>query len=332
MRVGIVGAGSMGRVHAVGWRATGAELVGVMSDPFSSAEALAAAHGVRAFDDLDALIAEVDVVDLCVPTDLHHPMTLRAAAAGRHVVCEKPIALRLDHAREMIDACERVGVRLFVAQVLRFFPQYRAAAEAVRAGHLGELGVLRFRRVAYPPHQGQASWFLDESRSGGMLCDLMVHDFDYARSIAGEVTRVYARSLRGNDPDAARDYALVTLRFASGAMALVEGGWAYPPGVFRTGFDLAGRDGLIEWDSDGSETIRRYLLPTGSSGAAAVGLPLTVFAEDPYTTEIKHVHAALRDGTPFDVTPQDATEALRIALAARASLREGRAVGPAEVA
>lgn len=331
MRVGIVGAGSMGRVHAAGWRATDAELVGIMSDPFASAESLAAAHGVRAFEDLDELIAEVDVVDLCVPTDLHHGMTLRAAAAGRHVLCEKPIALSLADARAMIDACERAGVRLFVAQVLRFFPQYRAAAEAVRAGHLGELGVLRFRRVAYPPHQGRPSWFFDEDRSGGMLCDLMVHDFDFARAIAGPVTRVYARSLRGRAPEPRRDYALVTLRFASGAMALIEGGWAYPPGVFRTGFDLAGRDGLIEWESDGSETIRRYLLPTGAA-AAAVGLPLSVLAEDPYTTEIKHVYAALRDGTPFDVTPHDATEALRIALAARASLRSGRAVDPAEVA
>jgi myo-inositol 2-dehydrogenase / D-chiro-inositol 1-dehydrogenase len=332
MRVGIVGAGSMGRAHAAGWRAAGAELVGVVSQGGVSAKALAEAHGARAFADLDALMAEVEVVDLCVPSDLHHPMTLRAAAAGKHVVCEKPIALSLAHADEMIAACERAGVRLFVAHVLRFFPQYRTAAETVRAGHLGRLGVMRFKRVSAPPRAGQASWFADEARSGGMICDLMVHDFDYAAMLGGPVKRVFARSLLATHPDSPRDYALVTLGFESGAMALVEGGWAYPAGVFRTGFDLAGTEGLIEWDSESSESIRRYLLPTGPGETAEVGLPLTVMAEDPYTTEIKHVHDALVHDRPFAVTPREAATALRLGLAARASLRSGRSVDPAEVA
>ena len=332
MRVGIVGAGSMGRVHAAGWQAAGADLVGVVSRGGASARSLAQAHGARAFPDLDALLSEVDVVDLCVPSDLHHPMTLRAAAAGKHVVCEKPLALSVADADAMIEACERAGVRLFIAHVLRFFPQYRAAAEAVRAGHLGQMGVMRFRRVAYPPREGASSWFADESRSGGMICDLMVHDFDYALSLAGPVARVFARSLRSRHPESNRDYALVTLGFESGAMALVEGGWVYPAGTFRTGFDLAGTDGVIEWDSESTESIHRYLLPTETGAAPEVGLPLTVMAEDPYTTEIKHVHAALVSGEPFAVTPAEAAAALRIGLAARTSLRTGRSVAPSEVA
>jgi myo-inositol 2-dehydrogenase / D-chiro-inositol 1-dehydrogenase len=332
MRVGIVGAGSMGRAHAAGWRAAGAELVGVVSLRGASARDLALAYDARAFADLDALLPAVDVVDLCVPSDLHHPMTLRAAAAGKHVVCEKPIALSMADAQAMIAACERAGVRLFVAHVVRFFPQYRAAAEAVRAGHLGRLGVLRFKRVAYPPRQGAGSWFADEARSGGMICDLMVHDFDFAAMLAGPVRRVFARSIRDMQPGSGRDYALVTLGFESGAMALVEGGWAYPAGVFRTGFDLAGSGGLIEWDSESSESIRRYLTPGEGGSAAQVGLPLTVMAEDPYTTEVKHVHDALVHDRPFAVTPQEATTALRIGLAARASLRSGRSVDPSEVA
>ncbi len=331
MRVGIVGAGSMGRAHAAGWRAADADLVGVVSRGGASARALAQTHGARAFPDLDALMREVDVVDLCVPSDLHHPMTLRAAAAGKHVVCEKPIALSVADATEMIDACERAGVRLFIAHVVRFFPQYRTAAQAVAAGQLGRLGVLRFRRVAYPPREGASSWFADESRSGGMICDLMVHDFDYAMSLAGPVSRVFARSLRTRHPESNRDYALVTLGFESGAMALVEGGWVYPAGVFRTGFDLAGTDGAIEWDSDSTESIGRYLLPSEADAAPEVGLPLTVMAEDPYTTEIKHVHAALVRGEPFAVTPAEAAAALQIGLAARASLRSGRSVAPSEV-
>ncbi len=331
MRVGIVGAGSMGRVHAAGWKAAGAELIGVTSQFGETARELARVHDARAFDDLDTLLAEVDVVDLCVPSDLHHAMTLRAAQAGTHVICEKPIALSLADGEAMIEACERHGVRLFIAHVVRFFPQYRLAAQAAQAGQLGELGVMRLRRVSYPPRQGAASWFADEARSGGVVLDLMVHDFDYACWLGGRVERVFAKSVKMAHPDAPGDYVQATLRFEGGAMALVEGGWAYPPGTFRTGFDLAGREGLIEWDSDASESIQRSLLPGEPGTAAAVGLPLSVLAEDPYTTQIKHVHAAIASGEPFAVSPRDALEALRVGLATRASLRSGRSVAPAEV-
>jgi myo-inositol 2-dehydrogenase/D-chiro-inositol 1-dehydrogenase len=332
MRVGIVGAGSMGAAHAAGWSAAGARTVGFVSAGHASARLLADRYGTDAYESFGDLLTKVDVIDLCVPTDLHHPMALEAAAAGVHVVCEKPIALSVEAGREMIEACDRAGVRLFVAMVVRFFPQYREAARLVRDGAIGEPGVLRLRRVSYPPRAGEPSWYHDPRRSGGMLLDLMIHDFDYARLLGGEVVRVHARGsrLRAASEHASPSFALVTLRFAGGAMALVEGGWAYPPGLFRTGFDLAGSGGVIEWDSDGSESIRRHLGPDGV-GAARVGLPLSVLAEDPYTTEIKHVKRALELDEPFDVSPADALAALRIALAANTSLRSGRAVAPQEV-
>ena len=331
MRVGIVGAGSMGNAHAAGWRAAGAEIKGVASLDDGSAQRLAQACGARVYTGLETLLPDVDVVDLCVPSDLHASMTMRAAEAGTHVVCEKPIALTMGDARAMTAACERAGVRLFVAHVVRFFPQYRAAATAVQAGQLGQLGVLRLRRLSYAPRRGESSWFDDETRSGGIVLDLMVHDLDYALWLAGPATRVFATSVKSTDPTAPNDYVQATVRFESGAMALVEGGWAYPPGLFRTGFDLAGRDGLIEWDSDSTESIHRALHADGADAAAEVGLPLTVMAEDPYTTEIKHVHDALQHDRPFDVSPQEATAALQLGLAVRASLRSGRSVVPAEV-
>jgi myo-inositol 2-dehydrogenase/D-chiro-inositol 1-dehydrogenase len=220
MRVGIAGAGSMGAAHGAGWSATDAELVGFLSAGHESAVRLAERHGARAYRSLDDLLGDVDVIDLCVPTDLHHPLTLWAAAAGVHVVCEKPIALGVADAREMIEACERAGVRLFVAMVVRFFPQYRVAADLVRAGTIGDLGVLRLKRVSYPPRAGAASWFADPRRSGGMLVDLMIHDFDYARMLAGEVVRVHARATAPTSAGEPARYALVTLRFAGGAWRL----------------------------------------------------------------------------------------------------------------
>lgn len=195
MRVGIVGAGTMGRVHAAAWSQTEAELVGVTALEPTSSAALAERYRARAFASYEELLREVDVVDLCVPTDLHCAMTLRAAAAGKHVVCEKPLALSLSDGERMIGACEAAGVRLFVAMVVRFFPQYALAARAVQALELGTLGVLRLKRVSYPP-QVLDNWFADPARSGGMLVDLMIHDLDYARWLAGPVTRIFAKSVR----------------------------------------------------------------------------------------------------------------------------------------
>ncbi len=344
MRVGVIGAGSMGSVHANAWRAAGAEITGITSSRVDEAAALASRVGARAFSSAVDMLEHVDVVDICTPTPFHLEYTELAASAGKHVVCEKPIALRLEDAQAMIDACRTANLRLFIAHVVRFFPQYRAAKETVSSGQVGDLGVIRLKRAAYQPQILGENWFLDEAKSGGMIVDLMIHDFDYARWLGGDIERVYARSARGIHPDAPGDYALVTLRFTSGAMALIEGGWAYPKGVFRTAIDISGTEGLIEWNSDASSTLKPFLENTALArktapdgllalpdGVPDVGLPLSILSEDPYETQIRHVKHALETGTPFLVTPQDALEALRIALAARMSLQTGRTVNLEEV-
>ena len=330
MRIGIVGAGTMGQVHAQAWLEAGAQVVAVHSASLESALGLAAQYGARVCSSLAELLEHVDVVDLCVPTHLHHAMTLEAASAGKHVVCEKPMALEIGEARAMIEVCEQVGVRLFIAHVVRFFPQYRAARDAVQSGQIGSLGVMRLKRTAYQPQVSGENGFLDSTKSGGMVLDLMVHDFDYARWIGGPVARVFAKSARASRTDSPTDYALVTLEFESGAMAQIEGGWAYPAGVFRTGFDIAGSSGLIEWSSDHTNTIKSFLEPTNSS-TAEVGLPLSILAEDLYVTQIKHVKQALETGSEFLVTPQEALEALRIGLAAKRSLETSQTVMISEV-
>jgi predicted dehydrogenase len=330
MRVGMVGSGVMGAVHAQAWLEAGAQVVAVHSASLESALGLAAQYGARVCSNLTELLEHVDVVDLCVPTHLHHVMTIEVASAGRHVVCEKPMALEIADARAMIEACERAGVRLFIAHVVRFFPQYRAARDAVQSGQVGNLGVMRLKRAAYQPRISGENWFLDPQKSGGMILDLMVHDFDYARWLGGPVARVFAKSAQASKADSPTDYALVTLEFESGAMAQIEGGWAYPVGVFRTGFDIAGSSGLIEWFSDNTNTIKSFLEPVSSS-AAEVGLPLSILAEDPYLTQIKHVKHALETGSDFLVTPHEALEALRIGLAAQRSLETGRSISISEV-
>jgi len=321
MRIGIAGTGTMGTVHAAAWRNAGAELVGCTSIHPAQSKELAGKYGITVFADYMELIKNVDIVDVCTPTHLHKTMVIEAAVAGKHVICEKPLALTLEDAGAMIEAC--AAVRLFVGMVVRFFPQYRAARELVAEGRIGQLGVLRLKRVAYMPNKPVDNWYIDENRSGGLVLDLMIHDFDYARWIGGDIERVFARGSK--ETTGPVRYIQSILRFKSGALALVEGGWAYPPGVFRTAVDISGTDGLIEWNSDQPLPVQTYFPHTPNS-AGSVGLPIAELTEDPYTSEIRHAFEAIRTGSPFEVTPVDAVEALRVSLAVRDSLTTGKAV------
>ncbi len=324
MRVGIVGSGTMAGIHISSWQETKAELVGLYSIDENSNIELAKNNNMELFASFDELLDKVDIVDICIPTDLHKDFTIRAAQAGKEIICEKPIALKLEDAQEMIEACNKAGVRLFIAQVVRFFPQYRKAYEQVQAGLIGDLGVMRLKRMGYMPH-GFENWYSDDKRSGGIIMDIMIHDIDYALWLGGKVKRVYAKTVKNKNPQVLADYALVTLKFESGAMAILDGGWAYPKSVFKTSLDIAGSEGVIEWKMDDSNSIKP-LLQNSSKEVAAVAIPQSVLAESPYSTQIKHYYDAIVNATDFDVTAEDAAAAVEVALAAKESLKTGKAV------
>lgn len=321
MRVGIVGAGFMGGEHARAWTATDADLVGIVAGPSSVPDELATRHGTRAYASVEELLGDVDVLDVCAPTSLHHRLVLAAARAGRHVVCEKPLARTPADGDEMVAACRDAGVQLLVGHVVRFFPDYAAAQARVASGGLGQPAVIRLRRDTFQPRK---AWFLDEEQSGGLVLDLMIHDFDYARWIAGDVDTVYARSIRGTRPDATADHALAILRHRGGAISHVEGSWAYPPPVFRTRGEIACTGGLVEFDSEDTAPIRPFVATTSDAGD--VPAPRSPLAESPWTTEIRHFFTVLRGEVEPRVTAEDGLAALRIATAALDSIRLGEPV------
>lgn len=310
----------MGRVHANAYRRIGAELVGAYDPNPEKLAEFVSAHTVDPFRSYEELLLRVDVVDVCAPTFAHEELAVRALEAGKDVILEKPLALDAASGRRILEAARKSGRRLFVAMVVRFFPQYRRAAELAKSGQLGRVGVVRLKRVLFPPGPG---WYRDPEKSGGMPVDLMIHDLDYVRWLLGDPVRVFARQSPPMD-GAPREHVQATLAFADGAMAFVEGGWAYPPGYFRTALDVAGDRGLVEWSSDAPGPVET-LFPAGES-PPAVGLPLAGLEEDPYELELRHALEALERGKPFDVTPEDALAALELALAVRESARTGRVV------
>ena len=326
MKVGIVGVGSMGTTHASGWAETPAEIVGFTAETQQEAGNISKQYKTKVYSSLEKMLPDVDVVDICSPTHLHYEMALKAAAAGKHIICEKPLARTTRQAREIVMACQKAGVQLLVAHVVRFFPEYALARSAVADGQIGKPGVIRLHRGSYRPKKPAGNWFLDEVKSGGILMDLMIHDYDYARWVAGEVETVSARRVTELHLDAPVDYGLVILSHRSGALSHIAGAWAYPPPTFRTHLEIAGDRGLIEFDSDGTAPIQNFILKTAGSDAPDVALPSSPVSESPYMTQIKEFYSALVDGKTARVSATDGLAAVQIAEAAIQSAHSGQPV------
>lgn len=319
MRVGIVGLGFIGQVHAASWRALGAE-VHIYTEPPLGQSLTAPSLGATFHTDLDSLIAGVDLVDVCVPTYLHAKIAIRAASAGRHVLCEKPIAHTIEDAMNMVTAAEQHGVQLHVAHVVRWFPEYAAAHAAVVAGRIGRVGVIRLARESSPPDRPVNSWLFDQKLSGGVVGDLMIHDMDFARWVVGDVARVYTRA--SGDP---LSHAYVILTHRNGALTHLTGSWSHPHPTFRTRFEIAGDCGLLTFDS----AVNRPLdlaLSAGTRSPGNAGLPASVTLASPFDHELADVMAAVSGGAAPRVNSADAIAALRIALAALESAQTGCAV------
>jgi UDP-N-acetylglucosamine 3-dehydrogenase len=326
-RVGIVGAGLTGGIHARQWIQLPVELAGFYTRNLEHARSAAARFGGRPFASLRALLDAVDVVDVCTPTPAHREIVLAAADAGKDILCEKPIARHLADAEEMIAACESAGVRLFVAHVVRFFPEYARAKEILDGGGLGSPALIRTVRGGNYPAPETQNWYVDFEQGGGVVLDMLIHDIDYARWCFGDVQRVFARGLTFSGVQNA-DHVLLSVRFENGAIGHLEGSWAFPPGNFRTRLEIAGDGGLLEVDSLDPPAISATLQRDEAAEAAGVPVPQSPMhpTDDPYYREIAHFWSCVETGEPFLVAPRDALEALRVGLAAIESLRTGRAV------
>ena len=332
-RVGIVGAGLMGNWHAERWRGLPVELAGFYNRSRPAAEASVARFGGEVFGSLEALVNSVDIVDVCTPTPAHKEGVLAAARAGKAVVCEKPLARHLSDAKEMVKACEAAGVPLFVGHVVRFFPQYVAAKKALDRGDLGEPGVIRLVRAGVFPRATPDTWYNSFEQGGGVVMDLSIHDLDFARWCFGSVERVFARGLTFTGKSML-DHALVALRFENGALGHVEGSWASPPSTFRTALEIAGSEGVVEWDATDPAPLQASLKVTDEAEQKvpqSADNPLAP-ADDPYRQELEHFLHVLEHGGPFRVTPQDALAALKLSLATIEALRSGRPVALADFA
>jgi len=313
----------MGRMHAQAWADTKrVEIVGVYDANPDYAEALASRYSAPALD-LPQLLKRADIVDVCTPTHTHHQYVIEAARAGKHIFCEKPLARTLEQGEEMIKEVEKAGVKFMVGQVLRWFPEYRKAKRMIEEGAIGNpISARTTRGGAFP--RGIGDWYADFEKSGGVILDLIIHDFDFLRWCFGEVERVFAHSLTFRKLEHF-DYTLVILRFRSGVVGHIEGIFAYPPGSpFRTSYEIAGEKGMLLFDNQSTVPLRALTKP--KEGAVGVAVPESPLAENPYFLEIEHFLTCVEEDREPEVKAEDGFQAIRIALSAIESVKLGKPV------
>jgi predicted dehydrogenase len=297
MRLAIVGFGFMGGVHLKAAASVpSVEVVAVVSRR-------ALELSMKQYTSLEDALAdpEIDAVDLCTPTDLHESATIAALRSGKHVLVEKPMALSVESCQRMIAEAERAGKLLMVAQVLRFFPAYRALERAVDDRELGAIRSAAFRRRCAQP--GWSDWITDKTRSGGGAFDLLIHDVDMALRLFGPPAAISATGYE----DAAAGVDFISARFFyDGFVAEISGGWmgagAFP---FAMEFTVLGDLGVLEFNSE-SRPLKRY------GGGEEVALE----PADGYAAEISYFAECCRTGQqPEFCMPSSSAESVRLALA-----------------
>lgn len=333
LNVGVIGLGRLGRVYAtdLAHRVPHARLAAVADKQADLAKAFAREHGVpKWYASHQELIAdkEVQAVAVITPTSTHREVVIEAAKAGKAIFCEKPIALSLAEAGEMLEAVRRAGVFLQMGFQRRFDAGYLAAKQKLDEGVIGApvLLISISRDPFRPPVE-----FCDPSVSGGLIADMGIHDFDVGRMFLGEVKRVSA--IGGTlaypelEPVGDIDNAIIQMVFDSGALGVVT---LSRNAVF--GYDIRAEI----WGTKGSLQVG-YFRQTPVLVMTREGITHDVVPhfmqrfERAYLAQIQDFVDNVLGGRPPRVSGEDAVAALRISLAATKSFRERRPVEVAEI-
>lgn len=334
IRIAVIGAGRIGRVHAqhLKNRIARVTLVAIADSHQPSAQKLAEELGVETVyaSHRDMFANEqLDAVLICSSTDTHAQIIEDAAASGIHIFCEKPIDHEVSKIDRALRAVERAGVKLQIGFNRRFDPNFSHVHSVVKSGQIGEPHIIRItsRDPAPPPIE-----YIKVS--GGMFMDMTIHDFDMARFLAGsEVTKVFATGGVRVDPrikDANDiDTAVITLEFENGAIATIDNSRQAVYGYDQR-VEVFGSAGAIAADNN---TPHRTTL-SDKSGVHAP-LPLNFFMDryiESYLLEINQFVQAILDDTDVPVTGEDGRMPVLIALAAKQALSEERAIALSEIA
>ena len=333
LNIGIIGAGRIGKVHAqsITYNVPTAKVLGITDVFKDGLQELADKYGIeKVYNDYKEMLAddEIDAVLVCSSTDTHADISIEAAKAGKHVFCEKPVDLTPAKVQAVIDAVAEAGVKLQVGFNRRFDHNFAHVRNLINEGKVGDLELIKItsRDPAPPPAEYAAV-------SGGMFLDMTIHDFDMARFLAGcDVTEVYANATCLVDPAIGEagdvDTAIINLKFENGALGVIDNSR-------RAAY---GYDQRIEVFGSLGAAMAANDTPTNVTVMNADGVttdkPLYFFLErymQSFRDEMIQFVDAVQNDKPTPTTGLDGLNSILVALAAKKSVAEGRAVKISEI-
>lgn len=331
VKIGLVGAGFMGKMHSECYRLLPqAKVVAVCDLDREKASEIAKESEARVYTEITEMLEkeELDGVDICLPTYLHRENVIKAIRKGKNILCEKPIALTIKDAEEMIKEAERTKVKFMVAQVVRFWDEYRALKEIYEKKELGELISLNLLRLSPTPTWQWERWALNPKKAGGALLDLHIHDTDYAFFLLGKPKIIFSR---GRKTKRGWDHVFTTFLYPEGKLVLMEGGWDMPENypftmVFRAQFEK----GVVEYNSRWEKTLVIYRegeveYPSLEKKGKEKELGGNIAELGGYFKEIEYFVKCLKEGKKPELSPaSSARTSLELCLLELKSLEKGK--------
>ncbi len=340
IRWGVLGSGGIARRRTIPEGiipADNADLVAVYDIDRKLNREVAGQFGTRPCDSIDDLLnAGIDAVYVATPAGVHYDNVLRCAAAGKHVLCEKPLGMTVDEARKMIAACREAGVQLGTAFMMRFLSQHQAALRLIREGKLGQPTYARAQLSCwYPPIEG--AWRQDpRTGGGGSLIDMGGHCIDLLEMFFGPVRRVSCFIHNTVHSYASEDSAVAMLFFENGALGTVDTFFCIPDNSSRNALELYGSKGsILAWGTIGQGEAGQMLACLEADAAgydaqqsrpAGSGVPIAPEPVNTYRAEIEDFSRALLAGTSCAHSAQAGLRSQIILAACYESARTGRAV------
>jgi len=325
--VGIIGCGGMGAALAQGVAALPtAEVVAVYDSLPEQAEKLAKERGGRAYKSLGGLLKSerVGAVVVAAPQFAHAKATIAAAKAGKHVFCEKPMALSLKQCDAMIEACRAANVKLMIGQVCRYHAVHGKVKELVASGEYGKPIAMTVERLGGSWGGAYCQpWRLQRKMCAGSILEIHAHEIDFMRWVCGDVAAVYAAG--GIYVDKRLDYpdlTLVTLHFASGAKGLLHAGQVSVIGGYGGRVDCEGGSIVFPaiWGADAGIQVAK-------AGEQPKFIPANeIQVEDPVQHELRDFIDCILNGTPAPVPGEVGRAAVEVGIATYRSIETGKAV------
>ena len=327
IKVGLCGVGFMGKMHAACYAAIpGVQIAAIAEVQPENARELAAKNGAAVYLTARELIAkaQVDVVDICLPTYMHCDHVLLAAKRGLDCLCEKPVARDPAQANQMVKAVNAAKIKFMVGQVIRFWPEYQVLKQYVDKRPLGPLASLALRRFGAMP-TGWQNWFRKPALSGGATLDMHIHDADYVSYLFGKPKSLDSvGAFRGGMWD-----QISTHYHYPGIGVVAEGGWWDVPDPFEMAFRAVFAKGILSYSSRNQPLVcyekdkspKMVTVPQPKTGDVQAGGNISSLGG--YFNEVKYFVDCVKSGrTPETATAEDARDTLALVFREMASAQK----------